>query len=155
MQDKVKCKDRIAGEYKSRNESINKMIMHANGQFDDQVADERDRFVEEYVKTYGSEPNEEAIDQFVEEYSKNSEYNETSLYEFPLGHTKQTVVKIELSTGGPADFIEVYVDDDGFINRAVYHFQDWFDGAQMEVKDDDPMMEFCQMYLEANGELLY
>jgi len=155
MTDRVKCKDRIAGEYKSRNESINKMIMAANGQLEDQITDERDRFIEEYTKTYNEEPAEEAVDQFVEEYYKNCEYNESSLYEFPLGHSKQTVIKIELSTGGPADFIEVYLDEDGFINRAVYHFQDWFDGAQMEIQDNDPMMEFCQMYCESIGEIYH
>lgn len=155
MSDKVKCKDLIAERYKSRNEDISKMLMHANGQFDEQVEDEADRFVEEYTKSTGEEPSQEAIDEFVEQYHKNSEYNETSIDEFHLGYSKSTIIKIELSTGGPADFIEVYLDEDGLINKAIYHYQDWFDGAEMEVKDDDPMMEYVARFIENIGESIF
>jgi len=148
MKDKVKCKDIIDERYKSRNDDISKMLMHANGEFDEQVSDEADRFVEEYTKTQGEEPSEEAVAKFVEEYYKNSEYNETSIDEFHLGFSKMTVIKIELSTGGPADFIEVFLDEDAFIIKAIYHYQDWFDGAQIEVKDDDPMMEYIARFVE-------
>ncbi len=152
MSDKVKCKDLIAERYKSRNEDIGKMLMHANGQFHDQVQDELERFVEEYEKSVGEEPSQEAKDEFVEQYYKNSEYNETSIDEFHLGHSKTTVIKIELSTGGPADFIEVFVDEGGFIEKAIYHYQDWFDGAEIYVRDEDPMMEYVARYLENIGE---
>jgi hypothetical protein len=148
MSDKIKCKDLIGERYQSRNESISKMLMHANGEFEQLISDEADRFIEEYTKTQGEEPSEEAVDKFVEEYYKNTEYNETSIDEFHLGFSKITVVKIELSTGGPADFIEVFLDEDGFINKAIYHYQDWFDGAQMEVQDDDPMMEYVSRFIE-------
>ncbi len=155
MSDKIKCKDLIAERYKSRNETINEMLMHSNGQFDEQVQDEADRFVEEYTKTEGQEPSQEAIDEFVENYYKNSEYNETSIDEFHLGFSKSTIIKIELSTGGPADFIEAYLDENGFVEKAIYHYQDWFDGAEMEVKDDDPMMEYVARFIENIGEVVF
>lgn len=147
------CKDLIKENYDSRNELMAKLIMLNNGQFEDQVQDEVDRFIEEYTKTYNEEPSEESVDNFREEFIKNEEYNEESLYEFPLGMSKQTVFRIELSTGGPGDFIMVYVNDEGFIVRVTYHYQDWFDGAEMEVEENSHMWEFAEIFLSACPEL--
>lgn len=153
MARKKNCEDLIKGQYDSRNELMSKLIMLNNGQYDDQIQNEVDRFVEEYTKTYNEEPSEESIDKFREEVIKNEEYNEDSLYEFPLGISKQTVFKIELSTGGPADFIRAYVNDEGFIDRVTYHYQDWFDGAEMEVDENSHMWEFAEILLSASTEL--
>ena len=153
MSTEKKCKDLIKENYESRNELMEKLIMLNNGRFDEQVEDEVDRFVEEYTKTYGEEPSDEAVDKFREELIKNEEYNEESLYELPLGMSKYTVFKIELSTGGPADFIKAYVDDEGIIDRVTYHYQDWFDGAEMEVDENSHMWEFVEIYLSVHTEL--
>lgn len=153
MSKQKNCKDLIKENYDSRNELMAKLIMLNNGQYDDQVQDEVDRFVEEYTKAYDEEPSEEAVDKFREELIKNEEYNEESLYEFPLGMSKHTVFKIELSTGGPADFIKAYVDDEGIIDRVTYHYQDWFDGAEMEVDENSSMWEFVEIYLSTHTEL--
>lgn len=153
MSKEKNCKDLIKEKYDSRNELMAKLIMLNNGQFDDQVQDEVDRFVEEYTKTYDEEPSEESVDKFREEIIKNEEYNEESLYELPLGMSKHTVFKIELSTGGPADFIKAYVDDEGIVDRVTYHYQDWFDGAEMEVSENSHMWEFTEIYLSVHTEL--
>lgn len=57
-----------------------------------------------------------------------SEAAQERIYEYPLGLSTYKVHRIELSTGGPADYLEVFVDD-GDIQRIVYHFADWFDHA--------------------------
>lgn len=154
MSKEKKCKDLIKENYDSRNELMAKLIMLNNGQYDDQIQDEVDRFFEEYTKTYGEEPSEESIDRFREEFIKNEEYNEESLYELPLGMSKQTVYKIELSTGGPADFINAYVND-GILDRVTYHYQDWFDGAEMEVEEDSYMWQFAEIFLSTHTEGIF
>ena len=48
------------------------------------------------------------------------------------------VWRVELSCGGPQDYIDLFVDpEDHVIDHAIYHFLDWFDGAQRYVGGDD------------------
>jgi len=54
-----------------------------------------------------------------------------------LEFSKETVYKVLLSTGGPADGFRLRVDSDGYITGADYFFQDWFDGAVKPVVGDD------------------
>lgn len=49
--------------------------------------------------------------------------------ELPLAVTLRRVVRIELSTGGPADWLEIQLDEENTPGRAEYHFADWFDHA--------------------------
>jgi hypothetical protein len=51
------------------------------------------------------------------------------IYEYPLGIQTLRVHRIDISTGGPGDWLEAFVDD-GEITRIVYHFNDWFDHAE-------------------------
>lgn len=62
---------------------------------------------------------------------------QTAMWELPLGITTQTVHRIDLSMGGPADWLEVFADSDGDITRVVYHFADWFDHAEVELQGHD------------------
>jgi hypothetical protein len=49
-----------------------------------------------------------------------------------------TVVRVQMSTGGPGDEFEVYIDpNDGEIVKIIYRFLDWFDGAERELRGDD------------------
>jgi hypothetical protein len=71
------------------------------------------------------------------------------MQEYPLGVSAQTVFRVELSTGGPADWLEVICSGDTpnyepagdgehyEVERIVYHFADWFDHAEVELRDDD------------------
>jgi hypothetical protein len=56
------------------------------------------------------------------------------IYEYPLAVTTLRVHRIELSTGGPGDWLEALVDEDGDITRIVYHFNDWFDHAEKTLE---------------------
>ena len=54
-----------------------------------------------------------------------------------LSISKTTKFRIDLSWGGPQDFIEVEVDDSGEIIGGSYHFLDWFDGAEIELSEEE------------------
>lgn len=53
----------------------------------------------------------------------------------PLGVDVRPVVSIQLSWGGPADWLEIELENDSRheIRRVTYHFADWFDHAEREV----------------------
>lgn len=71
------------------------------------------------------------------------------LYQMPLAVEVVRVVKITIGTGGPGDWFEATVDDDGAIGRIEYHFNDWFDHAAINVSDDDDARLFCEQFTEA------
>ena len=57
-----------------------------------------------------------------------------------LSIDREKKIRVCFSWGGPADYIDIYITDDGDppeITRAVYLFQDWFDGAEREIRGDD------------------
>lgn len=62
---------------------------------------------------------------------------ETELYEYPLSVETLRMVKILLGTGGPADWLEVQLDDDSDARRIEYHFAPWFDHASVTLEGDD------------------
>lgn len=62
-----------------------------------------------------------------DEDARDAAYEEMS--ELPLSVERITVVKVLLSTGGPADWFEYHLDAENDVTRIEYHFQDWFDHA--------------------------
>jgi hypothetical protein len=82
-----------------------------------------------YDKMASDEGSEEAIDEY---------------QQFALDIEKYTVVKILLSTGGPADWIEVKVDEDGDIHGMSYHFQDWFDHASVKISSTNYLWQYAE-----------
>lgn len=90
----------------------------------------------------------EAID-FGEEYEDRDPRDELS--EFGIGMDKVTVVKIHLSAGGPADWIEaeLYEQKHGFgIQSLKYHYSDWFDHAERTIYTDSPLYRFAEEIIE-------
>lgn len=150
MQNKKTCQDLIQEQFESRNKTIADMTAMFNGDFEQKINEAVEEFIEKTSTATGQEPDENEIARFVEEQYKNCEYTETSLDELALGFVVNRLVKIELSTGGPADFIEVFLDDDCQIIKAVYHYQDWFDGAQLNVPDDSHMMDYIEHFIYTN-----
>lgn len=74
-----------------------------------------------------------------------------ALYETPLGIDKYSVMKITLSAGGPADWLEVIYEMEGnisFIISVTYHFQDWFDHAERKVYRDEALYQYAEQMLE-------
>lgn len=73
-----------------------------------------------------------------------NEYNE-----IVLGISEKMVIRIELSTGGPADWIEVAIDSgprplDYQIIYMKYHFADWFDHAEREIEEDSYLWRYAE-----------
>lgn len=69
--------------------------------------------------------------------------------EYPLGVSAKTVFRIDLSTGGPGDWLEVECSGDTpnyepagegehyEVEAITYHFNDWFDHAERTLSGDD------------------
>lgn len=73
---------------------------------------------------------------------------------YPLAVTTRKQTKIELSWGGPSDFL--LVNHDGAeIYSVEYHFQDWFDGARRDVAEGSKVWEYCKTVIETREECGY
>ena len=84
-------------------------------------------------------------DESIEGYEEASE----ALYEFALGISSYTTVRIDLSTGGPADWLECLVDRSaGDLINVIYHFSDWFDHAEESVDVDSPLWNYADEMVE-------
>lgn len=78
--------------------------------------------------------------------TRDNEDDYTEIQEYPLALSKRVEIRLDLSTGGPADFLTYSVDpEDGSVERITYHFQDWFDGASLALTGDD--FEAAENYL--------
>lgn len=76
-------------------------------------------------------------DEFEEIGSNFDDLNEsarTAIWELPLGVSSYRVFRVDLSTGGPGDWLEVTCSGD---TRITYHFNDWFDHAERELHGDE------------------
>lgn len=66
---------------------------------------------------------------------KNEEARE-ELAENVLAISKEIHYKIELSYGGPQDYFDIVVRD-GKVVSGTYHYLDWFDGAVVDLNDEE------------------
>lgn len=154
MTDQKTCQDLIQEMFESRNKMIKDMTAMINGEFEQMVSEAVEGFIEKVTTASGEEPSEDEVNRFIEELHKNCEYTETSLDELPIGVSVQKVIKVQLSWGGPADYIEIYVsgypEQEG-IDKVVYHYQDWFDGASMIVPENSDMFEYAEWFIDMYG----
>lgn len=67
------------------------------------------------------------------------------LDEFPLAVTQYKMVRIDLSTGGPGDWLEVLMYE-GNIQHITYHFAPWFDHAEIDVTDNETVERFVNNF---------
>lgn len=73
----------------------------------------------------------------VDESDQEQEEREEELYSYPLCVDLIRTVRIDLSTGGPGDWLEVQLDSDSEPRRIEYHFAPWFDHASVTLEGDD------------------
>ena len=95
---------------------------------------------------------EESVEEVLEHYydgDQNGEWNN-----YPLAVTTRQETKIELSWGGPSDFLSV-IHEGAEIYSVTYHFQDWFDGAVRSVQEGSKVWEYAQTVIEAREECGY
>jgi hypothetical protein len=76
------------------------------------------------------------------------------LDELPLAVERFTLVKVLLSTGGPADWLEVRCDEPDHdtgcrgVLAVSYHFADWFDHASEDVPEDSALWAYAERICE-------
>ncbi len=58
------------------------------------------------------------------------------------------VIKILLSTGGPADWLEAKIDDDGELFQLTYHYSDWFDHAEVNVPINSYLWDYTTSIID-------
>lgn len=61
------------------------------------------------------------------------------------------VVKILLSTGGPSDWLEALIGDEGDLFRLTYHYADWFDHAEIKVPDNSYLWDYAMQIIDTEG----
>ena len=67
--------------------------------------------------------------------------------ELGLGASIQHVLRIDLSTGGPADYLTAHVAREQYgweVQSVRYHFADWFDHAEQNVPEDSPLWRYVE-----------
>jgi hypothetical protein len=64
-----------------------------------------------------------------------------------LGVGTRVVMRIELSTGGPGDWVEAELDDRE-VQDVTYHFNDWFDHAERRVSQGSALWSLAEYYAE-------
>jgi len=75
---------------------------------------------------------------FGELYAKADEGDELAqeeIYEQAYGVSRYTIIKLELSGGGPASWLEAKLDADRELLSVEYVFADWFDSARWQVEE--------------------
>lgn len=88
-------------------------------------------------------------DDAIEEVRADMEREGTDhLDEDLLAISTKVVMRIELSTGGPGDWIEAELDEDRDVQAVSYHFNDWFDHAERRVDGDSPLWALAAYYAE-------
>lgn len=92
---------------------------------------------------------------FDEDYNPPEEMDEEAarerLDELPLGIELRRYVRITLSTGGPADYLDAELDADGRVQSVSYHFADWFDHAERVVPEDSALYRYAEYMAESAG----
>jgi len=105
---------------------------------------ERPAFVDNFNRLWGRDlapdcSNDELTEQ---------QYEAASERPLDLDVARGRPVKILLSTGGPADWFEIVLEDDGSPRSGIYAFQDWFDYAETAI-DHDVLAMIDQVWGEA------
>lgn len=70
------------------------------------------------------------------------------LNDLPLEISTFKVVKVLFSTGGPGDWIEIKLNDEDQILGVTYHYQDWFDHAQIRVPEDEHLWDYAAQIID-------
>jgi hypothetical protein len=97
---------------------------------------------------------EESCADLLKDYYEGEEEGYENWNNYPLAVSTRQETKIELSWGGPSDFLTVS-HDKAEIYTVTYHFQDWFDGAIRSVDEGSKIWQYAQTVIEAREECGY
>jgi len=72
-------------------------------------------------------------------HATNDELDVAHAELIPLGLEVRPVIVVQLSWSGPADWLEIELENDREhdIRRVTYHFADWFDHAERDVTEQN------------------
>jgi hypothetical protein len=77
----------------------------------------------------------------------SSDEAQEEVYEMAYGIETYSVARVIWSGGGPADWIEITYNRDDIIN-VEYIYQDWYDGARIDVDEDSAVYRYAQNVIE-------
>lgn len=120
------CEERIADHKSGREDDFEKLFRILRREADPEEHEE-----------FGLDPDDEFVDDAVMEQLD------------PLAIDEVRHIQVTLSTGGPADGININLDHDGEIIGVQYWFQDWFDGATRPVHTGEALWEYAEWIAEA------
>ena len=85
-------------------------------------------------------------------HSANDDLDTAHAELIPLGIEVRLVVSVQLSWGGPSDWLEIELENSSEhdIRRVIYHFADWFDHAECELSEREApaLWRAAQYYVE-------
>ena len=132
------CEERIAEQLLGRVEDFRAYVKAYDLRDDDEEGGGEDLTDEEARIVSGFYEVEEARRELAElSPTRLEERIIEELQELALSVETRRVVDVCLSTGGPADCFEFWMDSEGDIDRIWYVFKDWFDGARRKLEGKD------------------
>lgn len=69
------------------------------------------------------------------------------IYQMAYGIDKREILRVIWSGGGPADYLEI-THSDGDILRVEYLYQDWYDGARLDVLEGSAAYRYAEEIVE-------
>lgn len=100
---------------------------------------------EQYVAALYAVSNGDATTVDGEEMTDEEAHD--ALDELPLGIGVVRILRVDLSTGGPADYLTAELD--GYeVQNVTYHFADWFDHAEASVPQGSPLWDLAERFAE-------
>lgn len=153
------CAERIGAHLDSRAADVRKMLAARSGETIcrncGQVIDDR----ADGVWVHGLHDDDALVESICADGQHTAEpdgdYTEDSLYDFGLGLSRKVVLRFDMSTGGPADWLEIVCDEETSqygsrldVETVTYHFADWWDHAEQDITDG-PLFELAEWLAEA------
>jgi hypothetical protein len=156
------CAERIQAHADSRAEDVRKMLAASQGQA---VCRHCGQVIEKITEEYATYWQDEEGDSLsyvpsLHDHEPDPDYTEDSLYEFGLGITRKVMLRFDMSTGGPADWLEILCDEEVgaggwrhlYVDRVTYHFSDWFDHAEMPVDQASPLWQLAEWVADTGSQ---
>ena len=116
----LKCADLIQQKFQDRNNDISDIFQLKND-------------YQEYENSY------EALNEF----GLSIDYIEPNTFE----DQKNGYIRYQLSYGGPSDELRFYIDDNKELYKCDYAYLDWFDGAVIDVTEEENIKDLYANYI--------
>ncbi len=116
----LKCADLIQQKFQDRNNDISDIFQLKND-------------YQEYDNSY------EALNEF----GLSIDYIEPNTFE----DQENGYIRYQLSWGGPSDELRFYLDDNKELYKCDYAYMDWFDGAVIDVTEEENIKDLYDNYI--------